>query len=747
MALVALACALFVPAAARAELFVVDSTLDGADAVLGNEICLTEGNECTLRAAIEEANSSLFEFDEIVFEEEVFDGQVGGTINLGSSLPTMVAPAFVNGRICPTAAGADGPCVGIDGPSGAPALIVEGAEGVEIAGIAVTGAQTGIRVENAERFKAQASWFGVGLDGGVDGNTVGIFLGPGSPAGRIGGEGPEAGNVFANNAAEGLHIHGASNAKVLGNDFGVEPDGDTPAANGEDIEVTSVSGGLEAVGTAIGTRVSSAAAASAACDGGCNVISGAASNGVDLQGDGGAEAPAATTTVAGNYIGLNATGTAAVPNASLGIRVGEAAQTVIGGPKAGDANRINGGSIGVSAGPAAGDLVVRGNLIGVDAAGAEGLAPPGEAIVVNSEGLSSSAVEATIVANEISAEGIAISQRGFGAWIVGNEVIGAETGIRVFGSTEHGNLIEGNSVEGLEVNGILIENNLNEALGNEVSGSAGAGIRILGSPPFGVKENLIGGDAADEENVITGSGGAAIEIKNVKKPMNEIARNRGVANGGLFIDLAAALPGTELEGPNGGIEPPEFLTAAQTSASGSAEVGANVRVFRKQTADTGEIDSFLGKAIADDEGSWEVVYDAAIPGGTIVAATQTSAAGGTSELATATTAGESVGEESGGGGGTDSGKKAADEKVPQTKILKAPKKKSQSSTARFRFGSDEPGSSFRCKLDGKPFRACKSPKTYQDLKPGKHVFKVRAIDPAGNADPSPAKKKFTVLEP
>ncbi len=32
------------------------------------------------------------------------------------------------------------------------------------------------------------------------------------------------------------------------------------------------------------------------------------------------------------------------------------------------------------------------------------------------------------------------------------------------------------------------------------------------------------------------------------------------------------------------------------------------------------------------------------------------------------------------------------------------------------------------------------------LKPGKHVFKVRATDAAGNVDPTPAVKKFTVLK-
>ena len=65
--------------------------------------------------------------------------------------------------------------------------------------------------------------------------------------------------------------------------------------------------------------------------------------------------------------------------------------------------------------------------------------------------------------------------------------------------------------------------------------------------------------------------------------------------------------------------------------------------------------------------------------------------------------------------------------------------------AKFKFTSTEAGSTFQCKLDRKPFKPCRSPKKYKGLKPGKHVFKVRATDAAGNTDPSPAVKKFKVL--
>jgi CSLREA domain-containing protein len=767
-ALVVLPCALAMPAVASAENFTVNSTADETDVTPGDEACLTAGLKCTLRAAIEEANS-LEEFDEIVFDEEVFDGggTVPSTISLGSSLPTITERGAINGRECPTAAGVGGPCVRIDGPDAEhAALIVDHTEEFEISGLAVTGAQTGVSVDSSSHFSAQASWFGVKLDGSPGGNTTGIFIGPESDKALIGGEGPERGNVFANNTDDGLDIHGAGKVRVLGNYFGTEKDGATPAPNGKDIEVTSTSGGeFQATGNSIGTRVSfGSSATSPECDGGCNLISGAVSNGIDLEGDGGSEAPAVATTIAGNYIGLNATGTAPVANAAADIRVGSAAQTVIGGPKLGETNRINGGSVGVIAGPAAADLVVRGNLLGVDSTGTEILAPPGEGIAVNSEEVPNAAVEAAIVDNEIGMNGgVAIAQQGLGARISGNEIFGAETGIKAYGPTEEirGNLIEGNLIEAAEANGILVENGFNEILGNEIVQAGGAGVSIRGLLPFGIAENLVGGDAAADENVIDGSGGDAIEIFDTEETENEVARNRGTANNGLFIDLVAA--GAEPKGPNKGIEPPQFSTLTQAGASGSgAEAGARVRVFRKQIAAAGELDSFLGEATADEGGNWEVVYDSAIPGGSRVAATQTSEAGGTSELATATTPGEAGSVEGGGeGGGAASGSSAgtaggvssstgdtsrsAGRIRPRTKIVRTPKRRSRSSSVRFEFKSDEPGSVFLCKLDRKPFDLCKSPKKYEDLKPGTHVFEVRAIDPAGHVDSSPAKKTFTVI--
>ena len=83
---------------------------------------------------------------------------------------------------------------------------------------------------------------------------------------------------------------------------------------------------------------------------------------------------------------------------------------------------------------------------------------------------------------------------------------------------------------------------------------------------------------------------------------------------------------------------------------------------------------------------------------------------------------------------------------PETAIRKAPPNSLPGTTARFRFVSDEAGSSFQCKLDKGPFRSCRSGRRYRHLDDGRHRFLVRATDAAGNADPTAARDAFRVVE-
>jgi hypothetical protein len=70
----------------------------------------------------------------------------------------------------------------------------------------------------------------------------------------------------------------------------------------------------------------------------------------------------------------------------------------------------------------------------------------------------------------------------------------------------------------------------------------------------------------------------------------------------------------------------------------------------------------------------------------------------------------------------------------------------QTGSAVIRFGSAVKGSKFRCKVDGKGFKACSSPFKVRDLGPGKHRVEVVALY-LGKVDPSPAVVHFTVPKP
>ncbi|MEA2498301.1 MAG: hypothetical protein QOH26_706 [Actinomycetota bacterium] len=83
-------------------------------------------------------------------------------------------------------------------------------------------------------------------------------------------------------------------------------------------------------------------------------------------------------------------------------------------------------------------------------------------------------------------------------------------------------------------------------------------------------------------------------------------------------------------------------------------------------------------------------------------------------------------------------------KPPETSLKEAPKSTTDDRTPTFRFSSNEAGATFECKMDGSPFAACTSPKTYGRLSGGKHSFRVRAIDADGNVDATPARKDFRV---
>jgi len=99
-----------------------------------------------------------------------------------------------------------------------------------------------------------------------------------------------------------------------------------------------------------------------------------------------------------------------------------------------------------------------------------------------------------------------------------------------------------------------------------------------------------------------------------------------------------------------------------------------------------------------------------------------------------------------GNTGSDSVTWVVDLTPPETTITGGPSgtvySTNPTTTQTWTFTSSEAGSTFECRLDDAPFAACTSPHTISGIPPGTHTFAVRAIDAAGNVDPTPATRTF-----
>ena len=84
-----------------------------------------------------------------------------------------------------------------------------------------------------------------------------------------------------------------------------------------------------------------------------------------------------------------------------------------------------------------------------------------------------------------------------------------------------------------------------------------------------------------------------------------------------------------------------------------------------------------------------------------------------------------------------------DRTPPETTIVEGPEGPVHAPSLPFRFESSEQPASFECALDDGPFVTCAG--ITHEYRIGEHTLSARAVDRAGNADPSPATYPFTVV--
>ena len=85
-----------------------------------------------------------------------------------------------------------------------------------------------------------------------------------------------------------------------------------------------------------------------------------------------------------------------------------------------------------------------------------------------------------------------------------------------------------------------------------------------------------------------------------------------------------------------------------------------------------------------------------------------------------------------------------DTAAPETTILSGPSGTTASASSSFAFSSSEAASTFECKLDAGAWAACLSPRLLTGLADGAHTLAARAIDAAGNTDPTPTTRTWIV---
>ena len=187
----------------------------------------------------------------------------------------------------------------------------------------ITGPQTFIDVNFAANSVIQGNYFGTNAAGtaALPAAGNGISIGVSSPGCQVGGTTPGSGNVIGNWTANAIQIS-SDGAVVQGNFIGTDVTG-TVKLNGGGLNGIEILGGM---GIQIGGNVAGAG----------NLISGVSGPGIITAGGG-----VSTSTIRGNKIGTDITGTLPIPNAFSGICISSNTSTgIIGGPNPGDGNRI-----------------------------------------------------------------------------------------------------------------------------------------------------------------------------------------------------------------------------------------------------------------------------------------------------------------------------------------------------------------------------------------------------------------------
>lgn len=459
-----LAVALALPVTANAAIFTVTSNGDSGAG--------------TLRAAIQTANAT-----------PGADGIDFGGAGEGTITPLTALPA-ITGQL------------GIDG------------------GLAVT-------LDGSSLSSGEAALRIVADDCQIAGLTIGNFPGNGVEVGSGVANAALENNAIGSNGASGISIAtGSSDASIVGNQVGTDASGTVALPNA--LDGIRVAGSSHQIG---GASVGQG-----------NVVSGNAGWGIDVIGGGTAN----PHVIRGNVIGATASGTAALPNGSGGVLVASGAPgTSVGGASVGQGNLIS-GNTGPGVRASANSTTVAGNLIGLEITGSSALpngssgvevvgAPVG--VVVGGTGNAANVISGNLANGvTLSAAGTTVKGNLIGTDSTGNTAVGnTDSGVFVaadnnrIGIAGTGNVISGNGGSGVEVDdagdadGAIIEAN---RIGTNGGGTAPLPNSLAG---IAAREAVtVGGTGAGAGNLISANTGPGLRLDGVDPGQTSIVRGNTI---------------------------------------------------------------------------------------------------------------------------------------------------------------------------------------------------------------------------
>lgn len=481
--------------------FTVNSAGDEPDANTADNLCATAAGDCTLRAAIQQANARTptSGIDSIVFaiNPGVGPASFSRDIAVSSSLPSIGVPLSISGP------NSDGRIVLIDGfaisnTAESTGLTVSHAQHVTIRNLRITNfGLAGIRIANSSYVTLTGNAIGFPSTALFNPVNAGNFYGVSVVRSQnivIGVPGT-ARNVISNNTI-GIQLYNSDENTIQTNYIGLNLDGTAAAPNS--LDGVRVRGSRNLVG-------GSAADAR-------NIISGNGHQGIivmyydeDVTVN---HRPVYTNTISGNYIGLNAAGTAAVPNGRYGVWVqggylsgadnGLVQNTLIGGTSAGQRNIISGNTLGgvrvsnIVGQASAVDTRLHGNYIGTS--------PDGLTAIPNGMGVSIESAVTTAVGGMNAGEANLIA----------------------------GNLGTGVELRSAPINTLVVANRIGLNAAGAPLGNAGHGVSVLTQSPG----TIIGGMVEGTGNTIAHNLGAGVAYTSTAV----IMRNGIYQNGGLGLD-------------------------------------------------------------------------------------------------------------------------------------------------------------------------------------------------------------------